>query len=475
MDCDFQDSEERKNICRLCLSKTVISHSLLEEDRANILESLTSIRVEEDDQFPQSACIKCWLNLKYAYHIQQNFLEADRKLRLLKFDQIEIDNDDDTVEVQVKVEQSPEIEVNENELEENKPDIGSLETVKFENQTDGQVLIIYKYDSVEQPKVDEKNSCKICGDIALESEMLDHIKTHYFSQIRCDECKQHCESIESYRNHCVEKHPDMPTGPWKCIICKTSFLYKPLYMIHFSRAHKKPVIPPVVMQKLRDIEKTYDCPYCNRKFRTESSSLAHAKTHQKKKCDVCGMHISPTNFRAHYKAHIEGPVVCHLCGDTYKNSVSLRSHIHYTHSTRTYLCEFCQKIFKKSYDLLLHIRRDHIGEKNHVCDECGKRFYTFYTLNKHKKMTHQKLRPFPCQYCKKKFSSRNARVTHERQHTNVTPYICDECGIGFRQNVSLKSHKKSVHNYVEELTHECEVCGKKFGSQFAVVSHMRLH
>nr|XP_023012136.1 zinc finger protein 675-like [Leptinotarsa decemlineata] len=471
------ESDDIKLLCRLCLSKAVVSHSLLKEDRANILECLTSIKVTEDDSLPQIACTKCWLNLKYAYRIQQNFLEADEKLRQINFEKEVTENFNMTV----KKEEYSDIELVDNDLtEENNINNSSLQTesIEFENRTDEQVLVIYKVDrnvsNEDKTILDEKIVCKICGDEVLGRNVLDHTSSHYFSRIECDQCNICLESIDSYREHCSKHHSDISEKSWKCEVCNTSFIYKPLYLIHQSRAHRKRTI--LVMKKpSQDTEKIYDCPYCHRKFLTESRSLTHIKSHQKKKCDICNVYITPSNFSNHYKAHSEGPVVCHLCGITYKNSVSLRSHIHYTHSKRTFICQFCQKTYKKSYDLLLHIRREHLGEKNHVCDVCGKRFYTLYTLNKHKRMTHQKLRPYPCQYCKKKFSSKHARVTHERQHTNVTPYKCAECGMGFRQNVSLKSHRISVHNYVEKLTCKCEVCGRKFGSNFAVLSHMRLH
>lgn len=100
---------------------------------------------------------------------------------------------------------------------------------------------------------------------------------------------------------------------------------------------------------------------------------------------------------------------------------------------------------------------------------------TFFYLNKHIKTTHLKLRPFICEYCKKGFSSKFALRTHVRQHTNETPYKCEVCAEGFRQNVSLRAHRKSKHNIIEPKTCACPVCGKLFGSDQAIVSHMRLH
>lgn len=54
-----------------------------------------------------------------------------------------------------------------------------------------------------------------------------------------------------------------------------------------------------------------------------------------------------------------------------------------------------------------------------------------------------------CKYCNKGYSTRYALMVHTRQHTNETPYACEICGEGFRQNVSLRTHKKSKHGIVD--------------------------
>lgn len=64
---------------------------------------------------------------------------------------------------------------------------------------------------------------------------------------------------------------------------------------------------------------------------------------------------------------------------------------------------------------------------------------------------------------------------HRRQHTNEKPYKCGICGEGFKQNVSLRGHKKSKHNIIEQETVSCKVCGKGFASEAAIHSHMRVH
>nr|CAI5862318.1 unnamed protein product [Callosobruchus analis] len=41
-----------------------------------MLEALTGIEVTEEDFIPKKACVKCLLNLKFAFQIQQKFLHS---------------------------------------------------------------------------------------------------------------------------------------------------------------------------------------------------------------------------------------------------------------------------------------------------------------------------------------------------------------------------------------------------------------
>ncbi|XP_018568717.1 zinc finger protein 567-like [Anoplophora glabripennis] len=483
-------------MCRLCMTQPIVSHSLLESNGANILESLTSIKICKEDTLPKRACVKCWLNLKLAFQIQQSIIECDKKLRLFDVEQ-EPDNVDPLPEVDDMIQNIKEEKLelvykmepeDDSDYVDSEIDNPEINSIKVENHTRTELLIICPVGAGNSnenivPFENEKTektftTCHICGAHTEEDLLLDHLKTHYSTRLKCDECNTYCENIPSYRKHVLSNHKDMQES-WTCGVCAARFQYKPLYIIHAEQAHPKETTAPrsrkALFSKSILQDYKYDCPYCNRKFKTEQASLSHIKTHNKKECPVCGVKITPSNFKVHVDSHTSPPMVCHLCGITYKNLTSLRSHIYYTHSTRKYACKYCDKVFKKAYDLPLHVKKEHTGQRDHTCDICGKSFYAFHNLNKHKKTTHMKLRPFLCQYCKKSFSSKHALRTHERQHTNITPYTCTICGEGFRQNVSLRSHKKSKHNIVEVKTFPCSVCGKKFGSKWAVLSHMRVH
>ncbi|RZB39295.1 hypothetical protein BDFB_006418 [Asbolus verrucosus] len=417
-----------KRICRLCLAYPSVCFSLLEKNISEMLEALTSIKVNPNDVMSTITCMKCLLNMKLAFNIQQNILKADEKLK-----EVSLLNN-----VEVKLEVS-DLELN--------------------HETAAELLFKMKLCC---------SSCIICGANVDRNLLTKHVQEHLSDKQACDFCSKSFSNIEEYKRHISHKHKHCRHVNHKCEQCGATFRYKSLYKIHTSQAHIK-----CDDKKLKELDRgPFTCDICQKQFQFKKQLMSHS--HQKKKCPICDAEITKTNLKKHVMNHSSGPQICELCGASLRSLESLRGHLAHTHSTVIYNCEECGKVFRKRYPYLLH-KKKHAGEKAHICESCGKAFLTFFYLNKHIKTAHLKLRPFICEYCHKAFSSKFALRTHIRQHTNETPYKCEICGDGFRQNVSLRAHRKSKHNIIEPKTCACPVCGKQFGSDQAIISHMRLH
>lgn len=137
----------------------------------------------------------------------------------------------------------------------------------------------------------------------------------------------------------------------------------------------------------------------------------------------CGNHIRKM-LDSHYKVkHVENPIVCDYCGQTYQNKYKLMDHARYK-IDKPVVCETCRKVYKNPYVLRKHILAVH------------------------------EQRQFPCanQNCKKIFPSEHSRKKHVKiVHEKLKPFKCDICGVSMAQFSNLKDHRGKVH-HMEKYT-----------------------
>ncbi|RZC40434.1 hypothetical protein BDFB_001415, partial [Asbolus verrucosus] len=375
-----------------------------------MLEALTSIKANSSDNISTVICVKCQLNLKLAYNIQQNMIKANEKLigrHIIKQETYSIELN----EVMIKEEKN---------AEDNLKDFIQL----------------------------CNNHCFICGLITDRKSINNHMEQHFNQEQNCDLCDKSFCNIQSYRKHLMY-HPE-PSVLHHCKKCGASFQYRSLYYMHLEMVHKRALIAGLIPKPA-----SYSCDMCSKTFTSKGTYAAHKANHKRKQCPICHKELARGSLRQHIEDHNDSPQICEFCGATLKNKSCLRMHLRYSHNKSTFKCDECGKVFKKKVSCNFHQKSAH-GEPTHICDTCGKKFFSANRLNIHMKMTHMKLRPYVCEFCNRGFSSKFALTTHRRQHTNETPYRCDVCGEGFRQNVSLKGHRKSKHNIEEPKTCECK-------------------
>ncbi|VEN34916.1 unnamed protein product [Callosobruchus maculatus] len=497
---------KQKSVCRLCLAPSPVQR-LINSNESTMLEAIAAIKLSENTHLNR-ACIKCLLNLKLAFQIQQRIIKAHNWF-IEHIEDTERANSGSCEIIKIKaesIEEDAEPDCS-TEISDARVQKGSSDgSTNNNNNSHPETVIIKTEKDLEDRSIFADfhlGKCPVCG---KSNSTVEHAQLHYNSLHKCDECNSCFKDIQEYSHHISEKHK---TDNLNCPECNLCFKYLSLYNIHISKAHPKKAklktqpsgvgilnsdserayenskstaiqwvhYKSKAIKPEPGIAELYDCAECGKSFLDENQYQRHAKAHDKITCPICKREITRYNYSRHYALH--GPsmpqLVCEICGSVCKNKGSLRTHIYYTHSQRSLPCEHCDKVFKKKYDLVMHTKKEHTGEKNHVCDICGKKYFTRYKLNGHIKILHLKERKFVCRFCDKSLSSKHALRTHERQHTNESPYKCEICAEGFRQNVSLRWHRKSKHNCTEEKTAECKICGKKFVNMFAVKSHMRMH
>lgn len=224
---------------------------------------------------------------------------------------------------------------------------------------------------------------------------------------------------------------------------------------------------------------------CERTFTSYLALTEHVKSHSQVGAYICQengcglsyqyehslkMHIR----KVHLKDFVKKIIVCEICGKSVQGTKAMKNHsyLHMDKSLYPYVCEEpnCGRRFIQKPKLIEHTKR-HKGIKEHVCPYCGlkqtsksdlKKHMNFHTMEKeypckfcshisysssnlkgHVRAVHEKALIYPCRHCDRYFATTETRKYHEMTHTGERPHECPECGKGFTQPSSMKSHRKT--------------------------------
>lgn len=288
------------------------------------------------------------------------------------------------------------------------------------------------------------------------------------------------------------------TGNFPCEVCGKRF-----QSVKLKNTHKKVHLP--------DHLRKFRCDLCGKGFNRPKALEIHFQSHTGTKmfhCKICDKRFTQLgHLTTHQLVHTEDkPFKCSQCKWTGTTKSNLRRHILDFHGgEKKWKCGRCDKAFVRKNELKRHsvyhlsksarseiIAKTSVirangkdgspeteletsGKKSktsvpkYVCDICGMGYMNIMSLNKHK-MRHESGEDFKCKECGKGFPSEEILREHEKSHENCIP--CDRCGKMLKTRASLKYHLSSVHDQIKKYNYTCIKCKKGFIRETHFLCHV---
>ena len=179
-----------------------------------------------------------------------------------------------------------------------------------------------------------------------------------------------------------------------------------------------------------------------------------------------------------YTLTSNGIFCCRKCSFTSSQFHYIKRHMS-KHAVKKFMCQRCPQTFHDHLHLKNHENRRHYNHSRYKCDKCSRTFSSKGGITYHQQTKHGNAYKYKCETCDKGFNSRQHYLGHKNSHKGVTPFICDECGIGFSYPSVLSSHKKVCKGRVEGMDinqldlYPCKICPKRFALHTSLQQHIK--
>ncbi|XP_062619452.1 uncharacterized protein LOC134281011 [Saccostrea cucullata] len=347
-------------------------------------------------------------------------------------------------------------------------------------------------------------TCNVCLRVLKTAEGLEkHMKMHEDdSYLICDICGVQCTTKTKLNNHKANRH-HAKLGKIACPNCDRRFMTVWAMYRHNQEVHgctqdickecgkffdtEEQLLEHIgqVHPHLSQDVSRFSCEECGKWFEQARYLYVHYKeVHRKQRsvCGYCGKGFSNRDeFHAHKKTHdLSIPNTCKICAKTWNTPEDLEKHMRFHVRGKTlHQCDICKDVFIRRQDLIDHMV-NHTQTFPYICKECGKGFKNKGKLKVHM-ISHVSHRPFQCDICGMSFKMKATLGTHIKRHKEVKPFKCNYCPLRFKSVEGSRNHMLHKHITPEELkyikfkVYKCEYCNKLMGQKHMYMRHVRLH
>jgi len=197
------------------------------------------------------------------------------------------------------------------------------------------------------------------------------------------------------------------------------------------------------------------------------------------------MQLSSSDFRCRYPKYYHSLLkfmptnhisvtICEECDRRFLNERLLRLHKFRVHGgPNPNVCHVCHQSFPLASKLEQHQARYHFKRPEWQCSRCDYNAPSKWDFQQHQAM-HAGQRNYICELCGHSSKTSSALAVHRRTH-DQPKLCCPHCSRQFRENSTLKSHIRKIHDGNSARQVSCDFCWRRFKTLELLKLHKLVH